>query len=206
MNEQEQFWAGNFGATYRNNNKLFDHDLQIKAWSNMLKSIEANQLDKVLECGCNIGRNLTTLKRIVPSAKFSLIEINKESYNIAVKEISPEYSFNGPILQSNFANNLFDLTFTCGVLIHIPPYDLFKNMEKIYNYSGKYILIAEYFSREFEIKLYHGQMNKLFKMDFGRYLINNFEVEVIDYGFLWGHEYDAGGFDDVNWWLFKKGS
>lgn len=206
MNEQEQFWAGDFGTTYRNNNKIFDHDLQIKAWNTMLRTIEANQLAKVLECGCNIGRNLSTLKRIAPAAKLSLIEINKESYDLAVKEIHPEYSFHGSLLQSNFANNLFDLAFTCGVLIHIPPYDLFKNIEKIYNYSRKYILLAEYFSRDYEMKLYHGQMNRLFKMDFGGYVLDNFNVDIVDYGFLWGREYDAGGFDDATWWLLEKKS
>ena len=204
MNEQENFWAGDFGTTYRNINKNYDHDLQIKAWNTMLRRIEARQLSRILECGCNVGRNLTTLKRILPSAKCSLIEINNESYNIALKEINPEHAFNGPILQSKFSNNLFDLTFTCGVLIHIPPYDLFKNMERLYNYSGKYILIAEYFSRSFEMKLYHGQINKLFKMDFGSYFMDNFAVGIVDYGFLWGREFDAGGFDDITWWLFEK--
>jgi len=29
-------------------------------------------------------------------------------------------------------------------------------------------------------------------------------VELVDYGFLWGHIYDSAGFDDITWWLFKK--
>ena len=206
MNEQEKFWISKFGNIYRDSNLKFDDNLQIKAWGKMLAAImnDNNKPKSVLECGSNIGRNLMTLRRLLPDAKLSLIEINKKSFELALRNVNPEYSFNGSILQSNFPKEQFDLTFTCGVLIHIPPYDLFKNMEKIYNYSKKYVLIAEYFARSFETKIYHGQLNKLFKMDFGIYLMDNFKVDIVDYGFLWGREYDAGGFDDITWWLFEK--
>ena len=30
------------------------------------------------------------------------------------------------------------------------------------------------------------------------------DVELVDYGFFWGHIYDAAGFDDITWWLFEK--
>jgi hypothetical protein len=51
---------------------------------------------------------------------------------------------------------------------------------------------------------YRGELNKLFKSDFGKTFIDNFDVELIDYGFLWGYEFDAAGFDDVTFWVFKK--
>lgn len=204
MNEQEKFWTSSFGDRYRQNNEKFNDDLQLKAWGKMLNSIMHDKPNTILECGSNIGRNLMTLRKLLPSSSLSLIEINKESYDVAVKNVKPEKSFNGPILKSNFQNNSFELTYTCGVLIHIPPQDIYRNMERIYNYSNKYILIAEYFARDMESKLYHGQMNKLFKMDFGGFFMDNFSVEIVDYGFLWGREYDAGGFDDITWWLFKK--
>ena len=51
---------------------------------------------------------------------------------------------------------------------------------------------------------YQGQKDKLFKRDFGKLFIENFDVTVVDYGFLWGHIYDKAGFDDVTWWLFEK--
>lgn len=204
MNEQEKFWIGNFGDIYREQNIVFDENLQSTAWKRMLNKILNDKIGSILECGSNIGRNLIILKQLLPNAKFSLIEINKNSYEIALKNVNPEHSFNGSIIQSNFKNNSFDLTFTCGVLIHIPPYDLHTNMDKIFHYSRKYILFCEYFARELEIKPYHGQINRLFKMDFGSYFIDNFDVELLDYGFLWGHEFDLGGFDDTTWWLFKK--
>ena len=63
---------------------------------------------------------------------------------------------------------------------------------------------GHYFNRTPVMIEYQGQTNKLFKRDFGRLFLEKFPVEVVDYGFLWGHVYDAAGFDDVTWWLFKK--
>jgi hypothetical protein len=51
---------------------------------------------------------------------------------------------------------------------------------------------------------YQGEQNKLFKRDFGKLFIENFNVQLVDYGFLWGHIYDDAGFDDIKWCLFEK--
>ena len=77
-------------------------------------------------------------------------------------------------------------------------------MKRMFDYSKNYILIAEYFNRTPVSIEYRGEMDKLFKSDFGKTFISNFNVELIDYGFLWGHIYDNAGFDDVTYWLFKK--
>ena len=77
-------------------------------------------------------------------------------------------------------------------------------MKSIYENSSKYILIAEYFNRTPVEIDYRGQSNMLFKRDFGKFFKENFECEVVDYGFLWGDEFDSAGFDDITFWLFKK--
>ena len=204
MNEQRDFWAGNFAKKYRETNASFDHDMQVNAWKCMLRN--TSNVGSILECGCNIGRNLEVLRKLYPKAELSLIELAKETYEIAVQEIKPRGSFNGLIVDSSFTPNSFDLVFTSGVLIHVSPVDLYKNMEKMFNYSKRYILINEYFARQLEEVLYHGQRNKLYKMDFGRFFLRNFNVDLVDYGFLWGEQYDKAGFDDTTWWLFEKKS
>ena len=130
--------------------------------------------------------------------------MSDEAYNKVTDKFNLKNSFNGTILDSNFKLNSFDLVFSSAVLIHIHPDDVLNNMKKMYDYSKKYILIAEYFNRTPVMIDYQGEKNKLFKSDFGKTFINNFDVELIDYGFLWGHIYDNGGFDDFTWWLFKK--
>jgi hypothetical protein len=51
---------------------------------------------------------------------------------------------------------------------------------------------------------YRGELDMLFKRDFGKLFIENFDCEIVDYGFLWGHQFDNAGFDDITYWLFRK--
>ncbi len=139
----------------------------------------------------------------MPDTKKSIIEISEPAYNFVKKNFDIDQSFNGAIIDSNF-QRIFDLVFTMGVLIHIHPDDLYPNIKKMFDYSGKYILIGEYFNRTPMMIEYQGQKDKLFKRDFGKFLIENFDVKLVDYGFLWGHIYDDAGFDDITYWLFQK--
>ena len=77
-------------------------------------------------------------------------------------------------------------------------------MKKIFDLSKNYILIGEYFNRTPISLKYQGEDDKLFRNDFGKIFQTNFDVKLVDYGFLWGHIYDSAGFDDFTWWLFKK--
>ena len=64
--------------------------------------------------------------------------------------------------------------------------------------------MGEYFNRTPLMIKYQDSRNKLFKCNFGKIFIENFNVNLVDYGFLWGHIYDRAGFDDITWWLFEK--
>ena len=202
LNEQQRFWVDEYADDYIAKNSEFDEELGLKAWKTMLA--KAEPVNSILECGCNIGRNIKFLDRVIPQAEKSIIEINKLAFEFVTSHHRIKYSFNGPIVQSGFDSESFDLTFSCGVLIHIHPDDIIANMSMLYKYSRKYVLIAEYFSRTPVMIEYQGQQNKLFKRDFGKLFIENFDVKVTDYGFLWGYIYDKAGFDDITWWLFEK--
>ena len=64
--------------------------------------------------------------------------------------------------------------------------------------------MGEYFNRTPTSITYQGEEEKLFKRDFGKLFIENFDVTLVDYGFLWGHIYDLAGHDDITWWMFEK--
>ena len=202
LSEQQEFWANRYAADYIRKNSSFNQKTGVEGWTQMLKN--APGIESILECGSNIGRNIGFLNELLPNARKSLIEISKPAYEFVTQEYAIDQSFNGPIVESNFAPASFDLTFTCGVLIHIHPNDLLANMQKMYDYSRKYILIGEYFNRTPVMLEYQGEKDKLFKSDFGKTFLENFNVRLIDNGFLWGHLYDSGGFDDITWWLFEK--
>ena len=93
------------------------------------------------------------------------------------------------------------------IIQFLPQYyteQLIDHMDKIYKYSSRYILFGEYFNRTPISIEYQGESDKLFKRDFGKLFIQNFDCNLVDYGFLWGHIYDTAGFDDITWWLFEK--
>lgn len=202
--EQERFWIETYGQEYIHKNNKFDEQLGQKAWRQMLAKTDG--IETILECGSNIGRNIGFLEAVLPLAKKSIIELAPFAYEEVTKRYDLEHSFNGSIVDSNLPQQAFDLVFTTSVLIHIHPDRLLENMNKMFSYSRRYVLIAEYFNRTPVMISYQGEENRLFKSDFGQTFISNFPVEIVDYGFLWGYEFDPAGFDDITWWLFEKRS
>ena len=206
MNEQQKFWASTYADEYIQKNSHFDREKGVAAWRLMLKKMVP--INSFLECGCNIGRNIDFLNEVLPHASKAIIEISQPAFEFVSSRHDLANAFNGAIEEAdsitNFGESSFDLVFTIGVLIHIHPDNLLKNMERMYKLSSGYILIGEYFNRTPVMLEYQGAKEKLFKRDFGKLFIENFSVELVDYGFLWGHLYDNAGFDDITWWLFKK--
>lgn len=201
--EQEQFWATTYANDYIEKNSRFDNSLGAEAWRQVLAKTEG-KVDSYLECGCNIGRNIDQLKMLIPGARPSVIEISKPAFDLVTSRHDFDRAFNGAIMEADFAAASFDLVFTMGVLIHINPDQLLDHMRRMFEYSRRYVLMGEYFNRTPVSIEYRGQMNMLFKRDFGKLFIENFDVKLVDYGFLWGHLYDKAGFDDITWWLFEK--
>jgi pseudaminic acid biosynthesis-associated methylase len=202
-NSQEMFWKDTLQKNYAADNSIFDSSLGVRAWNKMLNRISSDVILSYLECGSNIGRNIGLLQETLPSATANIIEIAELPYRQCISNYKIDQSFLGSIRESNFEDQ-FDLVFTSGVLIHVNPDDLLISMEKMYLYSKRYILIAEYFNRTPVMINYRGEDDRLFKRDFGKLFLENFSCKVIDYGFLWGHEFDLGGFDDITYWLFEK--
>jgi len=201
--EQEKFWAKTYAEDYIIRNSEFDHELGAEAWAKMLQGT-GNNVRTVLEFGCNIGRNIEQIKRALPDVKPSVIEISEPAFKYVTSRYEFANAFRGAILDSKFEENGFDLVFTIGVLIHINPDQLLAHMKKMFEYSSKYILMGEYFNRTPMSIEYRGEKDRLFKRDFGKLFIDNFDVKLVDYGFLWSHIYEPAGFDDITWWLFEK--
>lgn len=202
MNEQQTFWRNEYAKRYIERNAQFDEKGGVEGWRRMLRKAEG--IDSLLECGSNIGRNIGFLNQVLPAARKSIIELSPDPYAVVTKRYQLENAFLGPILEANFAPASFDLAYTTCVLIHVHPDDLLANMKKISGFSRKYVLFGEYFNRTPTSIEYQGKKDQLWKRDFGSFYMDNFPAKVVDYGFLWGREFDAAGFDDITWWLFEK--
>lgn len=200
---QERFWAQEYATDYIARNSAFDHALGVQAWQQMLAGTQG-AVGNFLECGCNIGRNLEQLALALPQARPSVIEISKPAFEFVNARHDFEHAFNGPILDAPMPAGGFDLVFTSGVLIHINPDQLLAHMQRMFDFSRRFVLMGEYFNRTPVSLEYRGEKDRLFKRDFGKLFIQNFDVRLVDVGFLWGHLYDPAGFDDVTWWLFEK--
>lgn len=201
--EQEAFWAQQYAQEYIARNSAWDAELGAQAWRQMLARAD-QPIANFLECGCNIGRNLGLLAQVLPYARPSIIEISPPAFEFVTRRHRIEHAFNGPILEAELPSEAFDLVFTTGVLIHIHPDQLLATMRRMFDHSRRYILMGEYFNRTPVMLEYRGERDRLFKRDFGKLFAENFDVTVKDVGFLWGHQFDAAGFDDTTWWLFEK--
>ena len=84
-NEQEAFWADTYAEEYIRKNAQFDQRLGVEAWRKMLA--KAGPIESLLECGCNIGRNLGFLNEVLPDARKSVIEISEPATDLTVASL-----------------------------------------------------------------------------------------------------------------------
>lgn len=200
---QEEFWAVEYSKGYIEKNSQFDRERLLDGWKQMLKCVEAPS--SFVECGANIGRNIDALSTIYPNSVASAIEVSKDAAKILEEKHPTLEVFNSTILEADIPYQV-DLSFTMGVLIHINPDQLLQNLAKVVSLSNRYVLFGEYFNRTPTSIPYQGHDDKLFKRDWGKFVLENFgeELRLLDYGFLWGHIYDDAGFDDFTWFCFEK--
>jgi pseudaminic acid biosynthesis-associated methylase len=199
--EQENFWSGDFGDEYTGRNwGEASITSNTALFSRILKS--TNSISSVIEFGANVGLNLDAIKRLLPEARLSGIEINEKAV-IQLKEIENIKVYHSSILDFQ-PEEKRDLVLIKGVLIHINPNELQNVYELLYKTSRKYICIAEYYNPSpVEVK-YRGHEGKLFKRDFAGEIMEQFsDLKLIDYGFVY-HKDNNFPQDDITWFLLEK--
>ncbi|MEO6054535.1 MAG: pseudaminic acid biosynthesis-associated methylase [Chthoniobacterales bacterium] len=204
-------WSNEFGADYRDRNKL-DAATVLQAQQVFSRVFEeaslTGEVRSVLEVGCNVGINLAGLRKMQPnSAKLQLsaIEPNKQTCQTAREnaDLSLDRIECSDCYSMPFPDGHFDLVFTAGVLIHIPPNRLEEAMREITRVSKRFVMCMECFSHQPEEVTYHGQQGLLWKCDFGgKYLDTVSSLTTRKYGFIWMREFPH--YDDLNWWVFEK--
>ena len=197
---QEEFWAGKFGAEYiyRNNDETL-LDSNIALFSDIFSNVENIPLT-FLELGANIGMNIKAIQKLIPKAEFTGIEINHEACLLLAQtgcEVVETSIMNASIVKK------FDFVFSKTVLIHLPPEQLIPTYRKMYEYTNRFILIAEYYNPTPVEVTYRGNADKLFKRDFAGEFLDLFpDVTLKNYGFVYHR--DPKPQDDINWFLLEK--
>jgi pseudaminic acid biosynthesis-associated methylase len=198
---QEELWAGEFGNEYiiRNrdgalvgsNRALFDKILA-----------RTTGVASVIEFGPNIGNNLRALRELMPEADLHSVEINAA----AAAEISAwgGASVEVASLLDFEPSRQWDLSFTKGVLIHLPPESLPDIYDKLTAASSRYVMVCEYYNPSPVEVTYRGHEHALFKRDFaGEIMDAHPELRLVDYGFTY-HRDPRHPLDDSTWFLMEK--
>ena len=199
--EQENFWAGEFGADYiaRNEGEQLITS-NVVLFGNILKS--APQIKSIVEFGCNIGLNLQALKRINKDFELTGYEINEVAARKARQAEVADIACR-TILDPLPISPTYDLAFTKFVLIHVSPNELKKVYQNLYSLSNRYILVCEYYNPTPVTVKYRGNEDRLFKRDFAGELLDMFHLRLIDYGFVY-HRDSYFPQDDTTWFLMEK--
>ncbi len=203
---QLKAWRGEFGDNYTERNVADDLALHARTrmWARILDPLIGDEPNSILEVGANLGLNLRAVKRL-SKARLTAVEPNSAARErlVADKILPAEAVHDATAGELPFADGVFDLAFTSGVLIHIAPDELGSACDEIYRVVSKYILCCEYFSDKEETISYRGRDGLLFKRDFGDFWMTRHpDLCLVDYGFFWKR---ATGLDNLTWWLFRKG-
>lgn len=202
MNEQEEFWLGEFGSEYiaRNDSSTLLAS-NVSLFADIFRRTAAP--DSVLELGANIGLNLSALGSLFPKQNRSGLEINPIAYEKLKANPAVDSAYLGSVVRAPIESQ-FELVFTKGVLIHLAPESLAAVYQRINAWSKRYVLFIEYYS-PFPVTIpYRGHTEKLFKRDFpGEFLQAYPEFLLRDYGFVYHGDRNHPQ-DDLNWFLMER--
>jgi len=198
--EQENFWAGDFGDEYTRRNR---GQAVVAANTAFFARILSHlpKVASVVELGANIGMNLLALRRLLPEARLSAVEIN-ESAAAELRRIEGVEVTVGSLFDFAPASPA-TLAFIKGVLIHIAPGRLPDAYAALYRSSSRFICLAEYYNPSPVEVPYRGHSGKLFKRDFAGEMLDRYpDLRLVDYGFVWRRDVFAQ--DDLTWFLLEK--
>jgi len=202
-NEQETFWAGEFGDAYVDRNA---DRRSIAARTAVFAKILRHTagVGEVLELGANIGQNLLALRNLLPDCRLTAVEINRKAAE-RLGSIEGTRVHTGSITDFAAADlGRFDLTFTSGVLIHINPERLPKVYDLLHGCSRSYVLVWEYYNPTPVTVPYRGHSERLYKRDFAGELLDRYpDLELVDYGFQYRRDHNFPA-DDSTWFLLAK--
>ena len=174
---QMKVWKGEFGKEYTDRNVLGAKGLDSLYERNFgitrtkLNSLFIGRLSRnlrILEVGSNMGNQLLVLKEMGFTNLYG-IEINSYAVGLSREKSRDINIIQGSALDIPYKDGYFDLVFTAGVLIHIPPRAIKTVMREIYRSSRAYIWGFEYYAEKYTRgKTYRGHNNLFWKANFAR--------------------------------------
>lgn len=197
MEESEspiEIWKGEFGERWTDRNAQNPFELDENYFD--IYGVTRTRLNerfledicrdaRILEVGANAGAQLRCLWRMGFRELYGV-----ELLDYAVRQASemgpPISLIQGNAFELPFDDKSFDLVFTSGLLIHIPPEDIDTVMREIARCSDHYLWGFEYYSENYTEVAYRDHDNLLWKGDFPAMYeeytpFNIVKKELIDY-------------------------
>lgn len=204
MDLYEKAWAGKHGKEYSERCDVTPESREV-IFFELLKlmniSTTIKELSPILEVGCNKGHNLEAINRVRRSVFCHGIEINKSL-------CTRPGIIHGSAYDLPWGPNVFDLVFTSGVLIHIPPGRLHEAMNQMRHVSKKYVLMIEYYADKEKGTKYEEDFNfqeGVWSRPYGDIYTGHFPK---DRRVMSGKISDLGddgwGFSKCHYWIFEK--
>ena len=195
---QAEYWSGPDGDQYHDRQEV-PVDSNMEFFARVFTRCEAQSF---LEFGCGAGLNLEALSiwDMGPDLVLTGLEINPRAAERArhwgevdVVDITE------PLADPRQA----EVTFTKGVLIHVPDDRLKQAAQNLVDCSTQWIMVAEYYSPTPREIRYRDQDGLCWARDYAG-LIKAVDptLQLVDYGFH--SRYDEHPQDDITWFLFKK--
>lgn len=190
-------WAGQFGTDYTKRNAV-EWQQRIPFWKRACTLMALKAHARILEVGCNAGWNLMALAQATTKPELFGVDVNDEALEMASHQGIAKTAMIEARDVGSFCPGSFDLVFTAGVLIHVPPAELQQTMQSIIDASRRYVMCVEYetIGAEQEIE-YRGERGLLWKRPYWELY---HKAGLIP---MWG-EQNPPGFDRCYAWLFKK--
>ena len=95
---------------------------------------------KVMEIGCNWGREL---KKLEGQALLYGVDSNEKMVELAKQYVKGKFQ-KADACCLPYGNSTFGLVYTCGLLSHIPPEKVYEAVTEAVRVSKKYVLFVEY--------------------------------------------------------------
>jgi spore coat polysaccharide biosynthesis protein SpsF len=147
--------------------------------------------------------NLKALQLLYPKQDQYAIEINPTAAAELAKLIPSDHIHVNSILDFT-PDRTWDLVLITGVLVTINPDWLPQVYEALYQSTGKYLLISEYYNPSPVTISYRGHTDRLFKRDFCGEILDQYpDLKLIDYGFIYRRDPNFP-LDDPTWFLMEK--
>jgi pseudaminic acid biosynthesis-associated methylase len=192
-------WAGAFGNEYTRRNMITVNKRE-SIWQMMLP----RRCESVLEIGANVGANLEAIASFSDCDIYACEPNELARTELIETDVAPSSHITADYADKlSFPDDVADLVFSCGVLIHIPTDKLLPSMREMHRCSKRYIICAEYFAPTEEMIHYRGHDNAMWRRDYGSLWLDNFpDLHCTASMFAWKR---TTGMDNLTFWVFEKG-